>query len=169
MFVSVKVCDFICPSVTLPYAKLVGVRLNAGCALEAVSEIVNGELVASLVTVTFPVTLPPAVGANTTFRSTVAVAGSVKGVVIPLTLNPAPVAAMLDIWTAAVPVLLKLICFVTLLPAFTLPNANDVGFACSCPNVADEPAPPKVTVVVGLAGSLLVIVRTPDAEPAVVG
>ena len=169
MFVKVKVCDFACPSVTFPKAKLDGVMLNPGCALEPATEIVSGEFVASLVTVTFPDTLPPAVGANTTFKSAVAVAGSVKGVVIPLTLNPAPLAAMLDIWTAAVPVLLKLICFVTLLPALTLPKANDAGFACSCPNVAEEPAPPKVTVMVGLVGSLLVIVKVPVVAPLVVG
>jgi len=169
VFVSVNVCDFVCPFTTLPNAKLVGAMPNPGCAALPVSEIVSGELFALLVTVTLPVALPPAVGANATFRVAVAAAFNVKGVVIPFTLKPAPLAAMLEICTEAVPVLLNVTCFVALPPVLTLPKLNEVGFACNCPNVADDPVPASATLIVGLAGSLLVIVKVPVAAPAVVG
>ena len=57
-----------------------------------VSEIERGEPLASLVTVTLPVTLPAAVGANLTVNVAVCEAFSVAGTVMPLTLNPVPLA-----------------------------------------------------------------------------
>jgi len=169
VFVSVKVCDFVCPSDTLPYAKLAGAMLNPGCAPVPVSGTVSAELVALLVTVTPPDALPPAVGVNTAFRVAVAAAFNVKGTVIPFTVNPAPLAAMLEIWTAAVPVLLKMMGFVALLPVLTLPKLTDVGFACNCPNEDVDPVPLSETFIVGVAGSLLVIDNVPLAAPVTVG
>lgn len=164
-----NVCDFVCPSVTLPKAKLVGVTLNPGCTPVPVSAIVRDELFALLVTVTVPVALPPVVGANTTFKVAVAAAFNVKGVVIPFSLKPVPLAAMLEIWTGAVPVLVNLICCVPLPPVFTLPKLSEAGFGCNCPNVALDPVPARETVSVGLTGSLLVMDKVPLAAPAVVG
>ena len=169
VFVSVKVCDFVCPSVTLPKAKLVGEMLNPGCVPVPVSEMVSGELFALLTTDTLPVALAAVVGANTTLSVAVAAAFNVKGVVMPFTLKPVPLAAMLDIWTAAVPVLLKITCFVALLPVFTLPKVTELGFACNCPNVAVEPVPARATLTVGLIGSLLVMDQVAAAAPATVG
>ena len=143
--------------------------VNPGCATVPLSEIVSGELVALLVTVTLPDALPPVVGANTTFRVAVAVAFSVNGVVIPFTLKPAPLAAMLEIWTAAVPVLFNMICCVALPPVLTVPKLKEVGLACNCPNVAVDPVPARVTVIVGLTGSLLVMDKFAVAAPAAVG
>ena len=97
MFVNVKVCDFVCPSTTLPNAKLAGVMLSPGCAPVPVNDIESGELVASLVTDTFPDAPPPVVGANTTLRIAVAAAFNVKGVVIPFVVKLAPVTAMPEI------------------------------------------------------------------------
>ena len=71
--------------------------LNPGCAPEPVIGMVSGELFALLVTVTVPEALPEVVGANTTFRVALAAAFIVMGAVIPLTLNPPPVAVMLEI------------------------------------------------------------------------
>jgi len=131
VLVRVKFCDFVCPSTTLPKPKLAGVMLNPGCAPVPVSETVRGELVALLVTVTLPDALLAVVGANTTFRVAVAAAFNVKGAVIPFTLKPAPLAAMLEIWTGIVPVLLNITCCVAFPPVLTLPKLREAGFACN--------------------------------------
>ena len=169
MFVNVKVWDFVCPSIRLPKAKLVGVMLNPGTAPVPVREIVIGECNWSVVTVTLPEALPPAVGANTTFRVAVAAGFNISGAVIPFALNPVPLTEMVEIWMAAVPVLLKTTVLVELLPTPTLPKLRDVGFACNCPAAVVEPVPANATVIVGLTGSLLVIERVPLAPPATVG
>jgi len=166
------VWEFVEPTVTLPKLALEGVRLIAAwrdCAPVPVREMVSGELVALLVTVTLPDALPAAVGANTALTVAVAAAFKVKGTVIPFTLNPVPLAAMLEIWTAAVPVLLKMMGLVALLPVLTLPKLTEAGFACNCPNVALDPVPAKATVVVGLTGSLLVMDNVAATAPAAVG
>ena len=126
-------------------------------------------MLALLVTVTLPVALPPAVGANTTFRVAVVPAFSVNGAVIPFSLNPAPLAAMLEIWTAAVPVLFNITCCVALAPVLTVPKLTVAGFACNCPNVAVEPVPARVTIKAGFTGSLLVMDKFAVAAPATVG
>jgi len=103
---------------------------------------VSGELLALLVTVTLPEALPTAVGREHGVDGRSSCAFNVKGTVIPFTLNPVPLTAMLDIWTADVPVLLKMMDFVALLPVLTLPKLTEAGFACNCPNVALEPVLP---------------------------
>src|SRR5258708_10598428 len=166
------VWELVEPTATLPKFALVGVTLIEawrGCAPVPVREMVSGELVALLVTVTLPDALPVTVGANTALRVAVAAAFNVKGTVIPFTVNPVPLAAMLEIWTAAVPVLLKMMGLVPLLPVPTLPKLTEAGFACNCPNVALDPVPAKATVVVGLTGSLLVMDTVPSAAPAAFG
>jgi hypothetical protein len=130
---------------------------------------VSGELFALLVTVTLPEALPPVVGANTTFRVAVVAAFNVNGAVIPFTLKPVPLAAMLEIWTAAVPVLFNMTCCVALPPVLTVPKLTEAGFACNCPNVAVDPVPDRVTLVVGFTGSLLVMDKFAVAAPAAVG
>jgi hypothetical protein len=169
VFVSVKFCDFVCPSTTLPKAKLAGAMLNPGCTPVPVKKIVSGECSRSVVIVTVPDALPAAVGANTALSVAVAAGFNIRGAVIPFTLKPDPLTAMLEIWMAAVPVLLKTMGFVELLPMLTLPKLTDVGFACNCPDAAVEPVPANVTVIVGLAESLLVMESVPLAAPATVG
>src|SRR5437899_7236104 len=107
VLVSVKAGGFVCPSTTLPKAKLVGVTLNPACAPAPVKKIVSGECSRSVVIVTEPDALPAAVGANTALRVAVAEGFNVRGAVIPFTVKPAPLTAMLEIWMAAVPALLK--------------------------------------------------------------
>ena len=59
---------------------------------------VRGEPLASLfVTVTLPVTLPVVLGVNVTARTADCDGLIVAGVLIPLTLNPVPVDAILEI------------------------------------------------------------------------
>jgi hypothetical protein len=84
----VKVCDFVCPSFTLPYAKLAGVTLNPACATVPVPvrETVVGELGALLAIVMVPGRLPAVVGANVALKVALAPAAIVLGVTNPLRL-----------------------------------------------------------------------------------
>lgn len=169
MFVNVKVCDFVCPSTTLPKAKLEGVMLSPGCAPVPVREIVTGEWKASVLIVIVPDTLPAAVGANTALRVAVAPAFKIKGAVMPFTLKPVPETTIVEICMGAVPVLVSTMAFVELLPVVTLPKLREVGFAFNCPEAVVEPVPANATVIVGLAESLLVMDSVPFTPPAIVG
>ena len=106
---------------------------------------VRGEPLASLVIVMFPVRLPVLVGENVTVRVAAWDALIVAGVVTPLALNPAPLGAIVEIWTAAVPVLVSVICFAELLPEATLPKLRFAGLACSWPTAPVDPEPVKAT------------------------
>ena len=169
MFVSVKVCDFVCPSTTLPKAKLAGEMFRPDCTPVPLTGMVRGDPFALLVTVTLPVTLPAAVGRKTTFRVVVAEGFNVAGVVIPDTEKPVPVTEMLEIFTAAVPVFVKTTCLVALEPVATLAKLTEVGLACNCPTGEVDPDPLRFTVTVGVLGSLLVIVTLPETAPEAVG
>jgi len=149
--------------------KLAGEMLNPDCTPVPLNAIVRGDPLALLTIVTLPVALPVAVGANTTFRVAVATGFNVNGVVTPFTVNPVPLAPTFVIWTAAVPVLVKVMCCVALLPVLTFPKLSVVEFAWSCPVAAADPVPLSVTVMVGFVVSLLVIAKLPVTAPAVVG
>lgn len=169
MLVTVKVCDFVRPSTTLPKLKLVGEMLIPACVPVPLKTIVSGEPVALLVTVTAPLAAPAVVGANFTERVAVCDGANVAGVVNPLTLKPVPLALTPEIWTEAFPVFVRMTCCVELLPATILPKLMLLGFAVSCPEALEEPAPLKLTTAVPFAGSLLVNVILPLTLPAAVG
>jgi hypothetical protein len=143
--------------------------LNPGCAPVPVKVMVTGEWSLSVVIVTLPDASPPAVGANTAFRVALAAPFNVKGVVIPFTLKPVPLTAIIDIGTDVVPGLFKMIDFVLLLPMLKLPKLTDVGFTSNRPGAVVEPVPASATVSVGLAGSLLVMLRVPLTPPPPAG
>src|SRR6202021_3585136 len=143
--------------------------LSPACAAVPVKKIVRGECSRSVVILTEPSELPAAVGANTALRVAVAEGFKIRGAEIPFTLKSAPITSMLEIWMAAVPVLVRTIGFVKFLPMLTLPKLTDVGFASNCPDATVEPVPVNGTLIVGLAGSLLVIESVPLAAPAIVG
>ena len=117
----------------------------------------------------FPVTLPAAVGENTTFRVTDAEGFRVNGTVKPFTEKPAFPLVMVEICTAAVPVLVRVTCCVELVPVETVPKAREAALACNWPTGEFDPVPARFTVMVGLVGSLLVIVSVPDVDPLDVG
>jgi|SRR5262249_26813431 len=83
-FVIVKLCNFDCPSITLPKLKLTGLTDNPACAPVPVSAIVAGEPDALLVTLTLPLAAPVTVGANTTLNVKVCDAFNVVGTVAPV-------------------------------------------------------------------------------------
>ena len=76
---------------------------------------------------------------------------------------------MLVICTVAVPVLVSVMFCEVLLPVDTVPKLKLAGFATNCPVAVVDPVPLRVTFVVGLVGSLLVIAMFPLALPADVG
>lgn len=81
------------PSTTLPKASVDGVMESCPAAVEPVPEtpIVKEAFEASEVIVTVPLADPEEVGANFTVTVAVPPAVRVRGVVIPLTVNPEPV------------------------------------------------------------------------------
>jgi hypothetical protein len=133
VLLTLNVCDFVCPSTTLPKLNVVGDTLSSACTPVPVNATVNGESLASLVTVIVPVAIAVAVGANPTVSVTLCDAFTLAGTVTPLTLNPAPLALIFEILAVAFPVFVSTICFEALVPMFTFPKLRLVGFAVSCP------------------------------------
>jgi hypothetical protein len=76
----------------LPKLTLDGMTEICGCTPMPLKEIVAGELVALLTTVTLPERLPDEVGANATLKDVDWPTARLRGRVIPLVLNPVPVA-----------------------------------------------------------------------------
>jgi len=92
--------------------------------------------VAVEVIVRFPFTAPAVVGANETRNcGEFCPAFNVSGVVIPLTLKPAPVIATLLTVTLELPVFLMISDRGAVLPTFTLPKPRLVGLAANAPGV----------------------------------
>ena len=89
-FVIVKLCDFDCPSITLPKLKLAGLTVSPGCAPVPLSAIVAGEAAALLVTVTLPLAAPAVVGVKMTLNVRACDGFSVAGTVAPLSVYPVP-------------------------------------------------------------------------------
>ena len=128
---------------------------------------VAGEFVALLVTVTLPLTLPAAAGANAISSATDWLGVRAVPAVTPLALNPAPVTVTLDIVTFEFPLFVSVTLAEPLLPTLMLPKFRLAGLAPSR-RVSVTPVPLRLTVT-GVLEALLVIVRLPDALPAEVG
>ena len=130
------------PTVTLPRASDPGDTLNRPAAVVTpVPETgtVNVGLLAVDVTVRFPLAEPPALGANDTVKVALCPPLSVNGVVIPLTLNPAPVTPTWVTDTLEPPVFVMVSESVPVLPTFTLPKGRLVGFALIAPAATPVP------------------------------
>ena len=117
------------PTVTLPKLTLEGVTEICGCVPVPLSEIVAGELVALLTTVTLPARLPAEAGANVTLKEVDWPAARLSGSVIPLVLNPVPVALTCEMETLEFPVLEIVTLCVALVPVVRLPKLSDAGDA----------------------------------------
>ena len=128
---------------------------------------VAGEPVALLVTLTLPLSVPAAVGENTTPKVRFCPAVSVTGVPAPLREKPLPVSVMLEMVMLEFPVLVTVTFCVEDDPAFTLPKARLVELNDS---VCDAVTPvPLNAIVAGEFGALLMIDTLPLAEPAEAG
>jgi hypothetical protein len=153
--------------VTLPKLTLEGVTEICGCIPVPVREIVAGEFVALLTTVTLPARLPVEVGAKATLNDVDCPAARLIGIVIPLVLKPVPVALICEIETLEFPVLEIVTLCVALDPVARLPKFSDVGDAESWSVVA-TPVPPSA-ITSDEFGALLISVMLPEAVPAVAG
>ena len=157
----------VAPTVTLPKPMLEGVAEICGCIPVPLSEIVAGELVALLTTVTLPTRLPVEVGAKRTLKDADWPAARLNGSVIPLVLNPVPVALICEMEMLEFPVLEIVTLCVALEPVARLPKFSDVGDAESCSVVA-APVPPS-GITSDEFGALLMSVMLPEAVPAEAG
>lgn len=129
--------------------------------------IVAGEPVALLVIVTLPLALPATVGLKMTLKLNFCEGVRVMGVLAPLSEYPAPLTAICEIWTLALPVFVTDTVWVVLVPVFTLPKLREVVFTDST-WVAVTPVPVSATTL-GDPAALLTIEMLPLAEPAVEG
>jgi hypothetical protein len=164
-FVSVTVCEFVVPVVTLPNETEAGEAVSVDCEPVPLSAIVSGEFGALLTTEMLPVELPEPVGANCAVKLADCPAAIVIGVVAPETLKPVPVTFTAETVTLAEPLFFKVIVCVLLLPTFTVPKFSLAGEAPSC---ACVPVPFNA-IVSGAPGPLFAIEIEPVALPAVVG
>jgi hypothetical protein len=125
----VSVCVPVAPTMTLPKLTLEGVTEICGCIPVPLSEIVAGELVALLTTVTLPARLPAEAGVNVTLKEVDWPAARFSGSVIPLVLNPVPVALTCEMEMLEFPVLEIVTLCVALVPVVRLPKLSDAGDA----------------------------------------
>jgi hypothetical protein len=95
------------------------------------SETEVGELVALLTTEMLPVALPAAAGAKVALRAVLRPAVRMRGSESPLMLKPAPVTVACRTFTRRVPVFLRVMVLVRLLPTVTFPKPRLVGLALS--------------------------------------
>jgi hypothetical protein len=80
-----------------------------------------GDLAASLVTETLPLTDPVVVGAKVTVKVVLCPAVKLNGVVSPLVVKPTPVTISCEILTLELPGLVRVTDLLLLLPMFTFP------------------------------------------------
>jgi hypothetical protein len=155
------------PTATLPKLMLDGMTEICGCVPVPLSEIVAGELAALLTTATLPERLPVEVGAKLTLKDVDCPAARFSGSVIPLLLNPVPVALTCEMETLEFPVLEIVTLWVALVPVARLPKLSDVGDVESW-SVVVTPAPPR-GITRDEFGALLISVMLPEAVPAEAG
>jgi hypothetical protein len=165
--VNVSVTVSLFPTTTLPKLTEDGLADNAPSAAPLpLNGIFRVGLEPSDVTVTLPVALPVAAGANFTLKLTLCPLLSVRGKVNPLRLKPVPDAAAAVIFRLEPPEFVKVSVMVWLFPTTTLPKFREEGLADNAPSAA--PLPLKEMFSVGLDPSD-VIVTLPVALPAAVG
>src|SRR5260370_22073325 len=105
---SVMVCAPVLPTSTFPKLKLDGLGESAASMPLPASEATVGELYALLLIETLPDALPAAVGANCALKVLDCPGARENGKVNPLMPKPAPMTPPCEIFTLAVPELVKL-------------------------------------------------------------
>jgi len=108
VLVRVSVSDELLPKTRLPKLKLVGDAVNApGATPVPESGSVSDGFDAFDVMVTVPVAFPAVCGAKPTLNVVLCDGLSVRGVVIPLRVNPVPLTAACEIETAVPPLFVR--------------------------------------------------------------
>ena len=139
----------------------------AGCTPLPDSEIVDGDPVALLVTVTLPEALPAADGSKITLNVRLCVGESVTGTAAPVKENPVPLSAICEIFTLALPVFVTVTLFVEEVPVVKVPKLRLVALIDSV-SVAATPVPLS-KMDTGEFGAVLTMLSVPVAVPAAVG
>ena len=144
VFFTVTVCVVVPPTTSFPKFKLLDERESVRVALAPVpvKAIVSVGFVPLLFSVTPPVTLPEAVGEKATVMLFVCAAANVTGTVMPLSLNPVPLTAALEIVTLVPPVFFNCTVCEFVVPFATDPKLMLAGVAASVP--APTPVPLKL-------------------------
>ena len=133
-FVSVRLCELLLPTSTLPKSRLLVLALSSAVTEVALPlvEIINGEFGASLVNEIDPVTFPAELGANTilnvAFWPGAMLIGSVR-LEVP---NPAPATLTFEIVALPVPLFRSVMVCELLAPIVTLGKLALSGVAESC-------------------------------------
>ena len=152
--VRVPVAVPLLPTVTLPSASVVGATVSCPAAPPVpVPErgTTKVESDASEIIVTSPFTAPVEAGLNETLKVLLCPGVNVTGTVIPLTLNPAPLAVSEEIVELMPPTLVRVSDRVCVLPTATLPKLRVVGFDTRVPG--EVPVPVRGIVNVGFEAS----------------
>jgi hypothetical protein len=167
VFVRVSDRAWVCAICTLPKLRLVGFAPSAPAATPVPDRgIFKVGFEAVEVMATLPLTAPAAVGVNETLKLVLCPAVSVSGVVMPLRLNPDPLAVAAEIVMLEPPVFVKVSDKVCLTPTAALPKLRLVGFAPSVP--AATPVPDSGIFKVGF-DAVEVMATLPLTAPAAVG
>jgi hypothetical protein len=133
VFVKVTVCDALWFTCTFEKFSVEGAIERPACVAVPVKEIVSGEFVALLTTVSEPVAAPSVVGANCIDTVLLCPTAKVVAALPLVTVKPAPASVAADTVTEAVPVFVTVTVCVALPPTATLPNVKVVALAESTP------------------------------------
>ncbi len=167
MFCRRIVCVVLLPTTTLPKLTEAGVAESVEDVAVALRLICVVGLLALLVSVSIPASVPAAVGLYVTVKLTDCPAANVAGTVRPVTVTPVPVNDILVIEADPAPVFASFTVCVAWLPTATLPKATDAGVAVSAAEAAA--AVPPTLMLIGDPTALLVTVILPAKVPAAVG
>lgn len=156
--VKVPVAVPLLPTATLPSASVVGATVSCPAAPPVPvpeSGTTNVESDASEIMVTSPFTAPADAGLNETVKVLLCPGVNVTGMVIPLTLNPAPLAVSEEIVELIPPTLVNVSDKVWVVDTGTLPKLRVVGFDTRVPG--EVPVPVRGIVKVGFDASELTV------------
>jgi hypothetical protein len=163
VLVSVSGKVFALPILTLPKFRLPLLRPSApGKVPVPESPTANGGFEAFEAIVTLPLTVPATVGLNDTLKLALCPAVKVTGAVMPLTLNPVPLAVTPEIVTLLPPVLVTVSDNASPVPTAKLPKLRLPALTPRVPG--ETPVPARGMVKVGVA-AFDVVVRLPLADP----
>jgi hypothetical protein len=158
------------PTFTLPKLRVAGleVRVTTEAWAVALHETCSGELVALLAILIAPLAAPADVGFNDAVKLALWPAATFRGMVIPETLMPEPVALTLEIVKGESPELVSRIVWVVVAPVGTSPKLTDDGVTVSCGEAAVV-ALALQPIASGEFAALLTMVNVPEAFPADAG
>ena len=158
------------PTVTLPKLRAAGLEVSVTTEAWAIAlqESCAGEPTALLAILMAPLAAPADVSFNDAVKFALCPAAIFRGVVIPETPMPEPVALTLEIVNGESPEFASRIVWVVVAPVGTSPKLTDDGVRVSCGDEAAVAVALQPTAS-GEFAALLIMVNVPEAFPAAVG